>query len=277
MDVLRSHSVSNASARVAGAQGGPDRLKRQPRTSPVRAVKRQGERLRWLRSVLLGGATSLVCVHAATAADRIHIDFNGYLPAANRYCISARSVQGDPQAGFLWRFTVGGGPSAPVGVTNFVNLVNTTSTHLFPSSIADQEKFRVYQTPFGPIFGDKATSNELNAFRNQICETAGGGGGGGGGAVVLPSIVPGGGSGAVTPPAIVLPNGTVTLPGIVPGGGGGAITLPAIVPGGGSGAVTLPAIVLPGGAVVLPSIVPPGSGGDGAVTLPAIVLPNGTV
>src|SRR5262245_23094714 len=130
MDVLRSHSVSNASARVAGAQGGPDRLKRQPRTSPVRAVKRQGERLRWLRSVLLGAATSLVCVQAATAADRIHIDFNGYLPAANRYCISARSVQGDPQAGFLWRFTGGGGPSAPVGPTNFVNLVNTTSTNI---------------------------------------------------------------------------------------------------------------------------------------------------
>jgi Autotransporter beta-domain len=233
---------------------------------------------RWLRSVLLGSTTGLAFIHAAAAAERIHIDFNGYLPAANRYCISARSVQGDPQAGFLWRFTVGGGPSAPVGITNFVNLNNTTSTNLFPSSIADHEKFRVYQTPFGPILGDKASSNELNAFRDQTCETAGGGGGGGG-AIVLPPPGGGGGGGggAVTLPAIVLPNGVVTLPSIVLPGGG-AVTLPAIVPGGGGGAVTLPAIVLPNGAVVLPGIVPPGgSGGGGAITLPAIVLPGGVV
>ena len=132
------------------------------------------------------------------------------------------------------------------------------------------------RTPFGPIFGDKATSNELNAFRNQTCETAGGGGGGGN--IVLPGIVPpggGGGGGAVTLPAIVLPNGAVVLPGIVPPGGGG-----------GGGAVTLPAIVLPNGTVVLPGIVPPGGGavtlpailpGGGAVTLPAIVLPDGSI
>src|SRR5262249_16772353 len=76
--------------------------------------------------------------------------------------------------GFLWRFSVGGGPSAPVGpaeppLGGFVNLLNTTSTEQFPLSNADHEKFRVYADPFGPIFGEKSISNELNAFRNQLC------------------------------------------------------------------------------------------------------------
>jgi hypothetical protein len=99
---------------------------------------------RWLRSVLLGTTTGLGFIHAAAAADRIHIDFNGYQPVSNRYCISARSVQGDPQTGFLWRFSVGGGPSVPINPTNFVNLTNTTSTNMFPLSFTDHEKFRVY-------------------------------------------------------------------------------------------------------------------------------------
>src|SRR5262245_17618080 len=79
MGVPRSHSGWSAYARGARAQPGPDSLQRQPRTSPVSAVKRRREsRLRWLRSVLLGTTTGLASIHAAAGADRIHIDFNGY-------------------------------------------------------------------------------------------------------------------------------------------------------------------------------------------------------
>src|SRR5262249_32647911 len=179
--VSRSHSVWSAYARVARAQTGPDRLQRQPRTSPVRTVKRRREMGRWGRSGLLGTTARLASIHDAAAADPIPIHLNGYLPAANRYCISARSVQGDPQTGFLWRFSVGGGPSAPIAPTNFVDLTNTTSTNMFPTSLADHEKFRVYQNLFGPILGGPSISNELNAFRDQICLDGGGGGGGRGG------------------------------------------------------------------------------------------------
>jgi len=120
-------------------------------------------------------------MHAAAAADRVHIDFNGYRPATNDYCISAESVQGDPIFGFLWRFSAGGGPSTPTGLPTFVNLITSSSTELFQTSIADREKFRVYGTLLGPIVGNKPISNELNARRSQICLTDGGGGGGVGG------------------------------------------------------------------------------------------------
>ena len=134
------------------------------------------------RSFLLGATTTLVYVHAAAAKDPVHIDFGGYRPASNDYCISAESVQGVPINGFLWRFTTGGGQSKPVGLAGNVDLTTSPSIELFPPSIADQEKFRVYGNPFGPILGEKAISNELNASRSpQICASSGGGNGGSGG------------------------------------------------------------------------------------------------
>jgi hypothetical protein len=116
-------------------------------------------------------------MHAAFAAERIHIDFNGYRSATNDYCIGARSVQGDPMFGFLWRFSAGGGPSTVTGPPTVVNLLNTSSTEVFPTSISDREKFRVFGNPLGPLIGAKSISNELNARRDQICQSAGGGGG----------------------------------------------------------------------------------------------------
>ena len=74
------------------------------------------------RSFLLGTIISLVYTYAAAAAERIHIDFNGYRPATNDYCIGARSVQGDPMFGFLWRFSAGGGPSTVTGLPAAVNV-----------------------------------------------------------------------------------------------------------------------------------------------------------
>src|SRR5262245_37613769 len=91
MGVPRSPSGWSAYAGVAGPQVGSDRLQRQPRTSPVRAVKR---REGWLRSVLLGTTTGLASIHAAARAERIHIDFNGYRPATNDYCIEALAEPG---------------------------------------------------------------------------------------------------------------------------------------------------------------------------------------
>ena len=128
------------------------------------------------RSFLLGTIISLVYMHAAAAAERIHIDFNGYRSATNDYCIGARSVQGDSMFGFLWRFSAGGGPSTVTGPPTVVNLLNTSSTEVFPTSISDREKFRVYGNPLGPLIGAKSISNELNARRDQICQSGGGGG-----------------------------------------------------------------------------------------------------
>jgi hypothetical protein len=85
MGVPRNHSGWTAYAQVAGALARPERLQRQPRTSPVRAVKRRRAGLRWLRSVLLGTTTSFASIHAAAGAERIHIDFNGYRAATNDY------------------------------------------------------------------------------------------------------------------------------------------------------------------------------------------------
>src|SRR5262245_17772942 len=140
------------------------------------------------RSFLLGTA-SLLYMQAATAAERIHIGFDGYRSATNDYCISAESVQGDPIFGFLWRFTAGSGPSEPISRPTRVNLLTSSSTELFPESLFDREKFRVYPTFLGPILGEKPISNELNARRSQICLTDGGGGGG----------PPGGGGGGGPP------------------------------------------------------------------------------
>jgi len=78
------------------------------------------------RPFLLGMTASLASMHAAVAAERIHIDFNGYRSATNDYCIGARSVQGDPMFGFLWRFSAGGGPSTVTGAPTIVNLLNTS-------------------------------------------------------------------------------------------------------------------------------------------------------
>jgi hypothetical protein len=81
-------------------------------------------------------------MHAAAAADRVHIGFDGYRAATNDYCISAESVQGNPLFGFLWRFTAGGGPSEPNGRPMFVNLLTSSSIELFPTSLADREKIQ---------------------------------------------------------------------------------------------------------------------------------------
>ena len=129
------------------------------------------------RSFLLGTIASLVSMHAAFAAERIHIDFNGYRPATNDYCIGARSVQGDSMFGFLWRFSAGGGPSTVTGAPTVINLLKTSSTEVFPASISDREKFRVFGNPLGPLIGAKSISNELNARRDQTCQSGGGGGG----------------------------------------------------------------------------------------------------
>jgi hypothetical protein len=76
----------------------------------------------------------------------------------------------EPIFGFLWPFTAGGGPSEPTGPPISVNLLTSSSIELFPPSIADREKFRVYETLLGPIVGDKPISNELNARRSQLCK-----------------------------------------------------------------------------------------------------------
>src|SRR5262249_48206011 len=124
-----------------------------------------------LRSFLWGTTTSFVYMHAASAADPVHIEFNGYRPPTNDYCISANSVQGDPIFGVLWRFSAGGGPSQPVGPAGSVDLLTSSSTELFPPSITDREKFRVYDTILGPIIGNKPISNELNDRARQTCQS----------------------------------------------------------------------------------------------------------
>ena len=85
------------------------------------------------RSFLFGVTTTFVYVHAAAAKDPVHIDFGGYRPASNDYCISAESVQGVPINGFLWRFTTGGGQSKPVGLAGNVDLTTSPSIELFPA------------------------------------------------------------------------------------------------------------------------------------------------
>ena len=109
-------------------------------------------------------------------------------------------------------------------------MLNTSSTQVFPTSISDRKKFRVYGNPLGPLLGAKSISNELNARRDQTCQSGGGGGGG----IVIPLLpvfppAPGGGGGIVIPLLPVFPP--------APGGGGGIIipvgpVFPQ-VPGGG--------------------------------------------
>ena len=114
---------------------------------------------------------------------------------------------------------------------------------MFPTSISDREKFRVYGNPLGPLIGAKSISNELNARRDQICQSVGGGGGLTGLTPGLPVIPPSG----ITPGLPVLPPGVVTP------------LLPVLPPG-----VVTPLLpVLPPGVVTPLTPLLPGGGGTG--------------